>query len=111
MRFHPLPLRPTRARRAGKKIDAYGAHADVYAADGKPEIVLPRTDRLGDYATVLSKLLSIFADVTDRDEITIYRDLIGVDRDVVRFRSFGGEDVDADVNIKGVGNIIINENI
>jgi hypothetical protein len=74
------------------KTEAFGTHADVYEAPGKPEIVLPRTDRLGDYPTVVSKLIAIFADVTGRDELAAYRDLVGADRDVVRIRSFGGDD-------------------
>jgi hypothetical protein len=74
------------------KTDVFGSHADVYEAPGKPEIVLPRTDRLADYPSVVGKLLSIFAEVTERDELAAYRDLVGADRDVVRIRSFGGED-------------------
>jgi hypothetical protein len=73
-----------------QKTETYGAHSDVYGAAYKPEIVLPRTDRLGDYPTVISKLIAIFAKATEQDELATYRDLIGADRDVVRIRSFGG---------------------
>jgi hypothetical protein len=75
-----------------QKTEAYGAHSDVYGAADKPEIVLPRTDRLGDYPTVISKLVAIFAKATEQDELATYRDLISADRDVVRIRSFGGDD-------------------
>jgi hypothetical protein len=75
-----------------QKTETYGAHSDVYDAADKPEIVLPRTDRLGDYPTVISKLIAIFAKATEQDELATYRDLIGADRDVVRIRSFGGDD-------------------
>jgi hypothetical protein len=86
------------------RTEAYGAHADVYVGTGHPEIILPRTDRLGDYASVVSRLVEEFAKATDRDELATYRDLIGADRDVVRVRSFSGEDdgsvqVDAGVEI------------
>lgn len=74
------------------KMEAYGSHADVYAGRHRPEIILPRTDRLGDYAAVVSRLLSVFAKVAERDELATYRDLIGADRDVVRVRAFGDED-------------------
>ncbi len=74
------------------KTEAYGAHADVYNAPGKPEIILPRTDRLGDYATVVSKLIGIFAAINDQDQLAAYRDLIGADRDVIRIRALGAED-------------------
>ena len=51
------------------RTETYGAHADVYAASGRPEIILPRTDRLGDYASVVSRLLVEFAKATDQDEL------------------------------------------
>jgi hypothetical protein len=86
------------------RTEAYGAHADVYAGAGRPEIILPRTDRLGDYALVVSRLLEEFGKAMERDQLATYRDLIAADRDVVRVRAFGGEDdgsvpVDAGVEI------------
>jgi len=86
------------------RTEAYGAHADVYAGSGRPEIILPRTDRLGDYASVVSRLIAEFAKAIDQDELAAYRDLIGADRDVVRVRARGGDDdgsvqVDAGVEI------------
>lgn len=74
------------------KTEAYGSHADVYAAAGRPEIILPRTDRLADYASAVSRLIDVFSQVTERDELATYRDLIGADRDVVRVRAFGDDD-------------------
>jgi len=74
------------------KVEAYGPHADVYAADGLPEIVLPRTDRLVDYASTVSRLIDVFSTITDRDELATYRDLVGADRDVVRVRASGTDD-------------------
>ncbi len=74
------------------KTEEYGAHADVYAGTARPEIILPRTDRLADYASVISRLIGVFANCMGRDELAIYRDLVGADRDVVRVRVIGGED-------------------
>lgn len=74
------------------KTEVYGGHADVYAGQDRPEIILPRTDRLADYASAVSRLIDIFAKVTDQDELATYRDLVGADRDVVRVRAFGGDD-------------------
>ena len=75
------------ARSAGwRKIEGYGAHSDVYAAEEMPEVILPRTERLGDYASVVSRLITIFAKAADRDELSLYRDLVTADRDVVRAR-------------------------
>ena len=47
-----------------KKSDAYGRHADIYTARDRPEILLPRTDLLSDYASVVSRLMGIFSEVT-----------------------------------------------
>ena len=74
------------------KIETYGDHSDVYAAEGLPEIILPRTQRLGDYANVVSQLIGIFAKVADMDELSLYRDLVTADRDVIRVRAGGKDD-------------------
>ena len=71
---------------------AYRKHSDIYEAPGKPEIVLPRTPRLGDYATVVSDIIRIFAADAGRDELSLYRDLVTADRDVVRVRAVESED-------------------
>jgi hypothetical protein len=74
------------------KTGSYGPHADIYVGDDRPEIILPRTDRLADYASAVSRLLQVFAQVTDQDELAAYRDIVGADRDIVRVRASGGED-------------------
>lgn len=76
------------ARAAGwTRTDDYGDSSDVYASEGLPEIILPRTQRLGDYANVVSQLIDIFADVAGTDELSMYRDLVTADRDVIRVRA------------------------
>ena len=86
------------------KVEPYGTYADVYVAPGKPEIILPRTDRLGDYSSTVAKLIGYFAEATQQDELATYRDLSVADRDVVRIRAYGGDDdgsvpIDAGVEI------------
>ena len=86
------------------RAEAFGQHADVYHGADRTEIILPRTDQLGDYPLVVSRLLEIFAKTIERDELATYRDLIGADRDVVRVRSARSEDdgsiqIDAGVEI------------
>ena len=79
------------ARAAGwRKTDSYGDSSDVYVSDDLPEIILPRTQRLGDYASVVSHLIEIFADAADTDELSLYRDLVTADRDVIRVRAADG---------------------
>ncbi len=80
------------ARTTGWHREAsYRDHSDVYIGEGLPEIILPRTEHLGDYASVVSTLIETFAAVADQDETTVYRDLITADRDVVRVRAIDGE--------------------
>ena len=87
------------ARATGwSKLERYGDHSDVYAAEQMPEVILPRTQRLGDYASVVSRLIKIFAEVTDRDELSLYRDLVTADRDVVRVRVTEGDEGSLTVN-------------
>lgn len=81
------------ARTAGwAKVDTYGEHSDVFTGEGLPEIILPRTAHLGDYARVVSMVIEIFAKVADVDELTLYRDLVMADRDVVRVRAVDSDD-------------------
>ena len=68
------------------KSGSYGEYSDIYAGEGKPEIILPRTDIIDDYFIAVSDLISVFARTLDRDEPTVYRDLTVADRDVIRVR-------------------------
>lgn len=82
----------------------YGDHSDVYERLGAPELILPGTDALADYPTIVSDLLRVLSKEERRDELQIYRDLVGSDRDVIRVRApQAGEDgsvsVDAGVEL------------
>ena len=70
-----------------EKTEPYGAHSDVYAAVGLPEIVLPRTQRIGDYAEVTARLIRTFAQTADVDESDLLRELKTADRDAIRIRA------------------------
>ena len=81
------------ARAAGwSKTETYGDHSDVYTASDRPEIILPRTERLDDYADVVSRLVEIFANAVETDELSLYRDLVTADRDVIRVRAAENSD-------------------
>lgn len=73
------------------KADSYGTDSDVYVAEGLPEVILPRTQHLGDYAHIVSQLITIFARVAETDEISLYRALAMSDWDVIRVRAMGAE--------------------
>ena len=64
------------------KVETFGDHSDVYVGSGLPEIIVPRTQVLGDYADIVARLIDIFAHVAEVDESTLYNDLTVADRDV-----------------------------
>ena len=81
------------ARSAGwERGEIYRVHSHVYAGHDRPEIIVPRTEHLGDYATVVSRLIEVFAQVADQDELTVYRSLVTGNRDVVRIRVADADD-------------------
>ena len=87
------------ARSAGwQQGEAYRMHSHIYAGHDRPEIIVPRTHHLGDYATVVSMLIKVFAQVADQDELTIYRSLVTGDRDVVRVRVTAADDGSLELN-------------
>ena len=69
------------------KTEPYGVAADVWQGEGLPEILLPRTDLLGDYASVVSRLIGIFSEVNGTDEVATLKDLLEADHDVIRVRA------------------------
>ena len=86
------------ARAAGwGKVDTYGDHSDVYDGEGLPEILVPRTRQLGDYHSVIARLVEIFARVAEMDELALYRDLVTADRDVIKARAASESDT-VDIN-------------
>ena len=82
-----------------RKVEPYGDYSDVYTKDGGPEIILPRTQHIGDYANVMAQLIEIFARNAEVDELSLFRDLVTADRDVVRVRADVGETGDVAVNV------------
>ena len=93
------------ARAAGWHVqERYRVHSDVYVGEGRPELIIPRTVRLGDYASVVAALVQTFAHVEERDELTVYRDLVTADRDVVRLRA--AESDDGSVTLNAGANLI-----
>lgn len=94
------------ARTAGwSRDEPYRAHSDVYVGEDRPEIIVPRTERLGDYASVVAALIGTFAEVAERDELTVYRSLVTADRDVVRVRA--GESADGSVALNHGADLVV----
>ena len=57
------------------KTDNYGEHSDVFTRAGWPELLIPRTAELGDYARVVTRIVEIFAEEAGEDEIAIFNAL------------------------------------
>ena len=67
------------------KTGTYGEYSDVYESDCDfdiTEIVVPRTDIIADYARVVKTLLTIFAEIEDVDQITMYNTLLRLDKSI-----------------------------
>lgn len=84
--------------------ERFGKHSDVYVKAAAPELIIPGTGQIADYAAVVSELLQILAAHEGRTETQVFRDLVGSDRDVVRIRApeadgDGSVSVDDGVNI------------
>lgn len=76
---------------------AYGKHSDVYQRSGFSELIIPGTDVIADYPEVVLSLLETIAKEEGRDQLSVYRDLVISDRDVIRVRA---PDADDDGSIK-----------
>lgn len=76
------------AQNAGwAKTAPYGDAADVWQGEGLPEILLPNTDLLGDYPSVVARLIGIFSEQSGKDEIATLKDLLEAEHDVIRVRA------------------------
>ena len=74
------------------KVEEYGDYSDVYVGQGLPEIIVPRTKEIGDYAMVLAQLLSVFSRVEDTSAESVFKRLVHADRDVIRVKVESGSD-------------------
>jgi hypothetical protein len=74
------------------KGDDLGNRGVVYTGPSEAEVFAPGSDRLGDYSAAVSSVIETIARIEERDETSVYRDLIASDRDVIRFRAPDAED-------------------
>jgi hypothetical protein len=69
------------------RSDDLGDRGVVYQSPKDTEVFAPGSDRLADYAEAVSAVMAEIANVEGRDELAVYRDLVGADRDLIRFRA------------------------
>ena len=74
------------------KSGTFWKYSDIYTADGKPRIVIPRADEIDDYELAVEDLIVAFSKVSGRDEDSIYRELAAADCDGLRFRAVEADD-------------------
>ena len=94
------------ARAAGwQPCESYRKHSRIYIGDGLPEIIVPCTADLGDYASVVAALIHTFAQIANQDQLTLYRSLVTTDRDVIRIRA-AGESSDGSLGLNDGANLV-----
>jgi hypothetical protein len=88
----PMGLRAYAEAQGWRRVEAFGEHSTVYALDKAPEVIVPATAAIADYAQVVSEIIAVFARVEERNELQIYHDLLTADQDVIRIRAPKAED-------------------
>ncbi len=88
----PAALRAYVVAEGWQRVGTFGSHSDVYVRDDHPELILPGTNSLGDYASVIGSVISLVAGAESRDELQVFRDLSVADRDVIRVRAPAADD-------------------
>lgn len=63
--------------------------ADIYVGDGLPEILVPNTSAIGDFESAVATLMNTFSEVTGQNQLSVFRNLITADRDIIRVRATG----------------------
>lgn len=83
----PASLRAYAEVRGWKQTGTYGRGNAVFEKDGAAKIVVPKSQRLDDYALAVHSILAIWSRDENREEVAILRDLFQVDRDIIRIRA------------------------
>ena len=65
----------------------YRRYSTIYVGKNLPEIIIPDTAELGDYATAVADLIEEFSEALNLDLMAVYQSLTESDRDVIRLRA------------------------
>jgi hypothetical protein len=91
----PAALRAFAVAEGWRATEKFGTTSEVYLKESgelSTEIILPVVQEIADYATVVARLVHIFARELGRDELAIFKDLTQADRDVIRIRATEAND-------------------
>lgn len=70
----------------------FGDRGVLYTFGAVSEVFAPGSDRLADYGEAVAAVLAEIAKVEERSELSVYRDLVSADRDLIRFRAPQADD-------------------
>lgn len=106
----PTALRGYLEFEGWNKTHAFGRFGQIYRIegdDGAAEIAVPFTTDIADYAAAVLHIIEVLSRREDRDQIAIYRDLVGSDREVVRVRA-PKADEDGSVEVQEGVDLVLN---
>ena len=75
-----------------ERTDKYGDSSYIYTAPNLPEVILPESQNLADYARVVLQLIRVFAEVAEKSEHSVYKELIMFDSDAIRVQVPASDD-------------------
>src|ERR1700676_4998632 len=88
--IRPSALRAYLVYEGWKRLESFGEFSEVYRRSGNgsdKELVVPVSTSIADYASAVAQVLRFIASFEQRDELSIYADLVRADRDVIRVRA------------------------
>lgn len=95
------------ARSSGwTSVRPIGDFSNLFAGESHPEILVPNTNAVDDYASVVANLIEIFAEHQRRPLYELYRELIDADNDVVRVRALGDTE-DGSISIEAGVELVV----
>ena len=74
------------------KIGAFGDKGTIYGADHSIELIVPESTAYADYSQSVGKIIGILADIENRSEAAVLRDLTIADLDLIRVRAPEADD-------------------
>jgi hypothetical protein len=91
----PRALRSFALFEGWKQVGEYKSTSQIYIREreGKSsEIVVPVSQSIADYPTIVAQLILAFAEATEKSELMVFRDLTHAERDVIRVRAPSSEE-------------------
>ncbi len=93
--INPTALRAYLLYEGWRRTESFGQFSEVYARENERdtgELLIPVTTEIGDYASAVGEAIRFISRFENRDEFTIYSDLVRADRDVIRVRAPDADD-------------------